>query len=499
MDFLRQQKSFYGKNLLLSFALGAWAAWMQGCAMAPVMTTEREQALGAEQAQLVEQAMGLVEDPELVGYVKAIGRRLAANSPRQDIEYTFNVVNMVEPNAFALPGGHLYVSRGLLALVNSEDELAGVMAHEIAHVAAKHHLREAAATAVTSPFRIVTGVAGLATGMVLPRIGQTIAGVGQAASGLIVASYSREQEREADRIGQEILVNAGWNPVGLSRFLKTLERHEALQPQTEEGQKSYFSTHPPLAERVEKTADKATKLTPTTARPIAKNRADLLARLEGLLVGDDPEEGVFIGTSFLQPALDFSMQFPNKWKGMNTRFYVVAQPPEEDATILVMLAGEGNDPLAVARAVEEKLEINLLENAQAVRIGRFRAVWTRVGVRTSEGDIGLDLTWIAHRGLVYQIMGMSPMESFKDYAESLKGIAWSFRPLSKAERAKIKEARLRVARARGGETLKGLINRLNAAWTPAEAAIANATEQNARLKKDQLIKVPILEPYKGRK
>lgn len=193
------------------------------------------------------------------------------------------------------------------------------------------------------------------------------------------------------------------------------------------------------------------------------------------------------------------MQFPNKWKGMNTRFYVVAQPPEEDATILVMLAGEGNDPLAVARAVEEKLEINLLEKAQAVRIGRFRAVWTRVGVRTSDGDIGLDLTWIAHRGLVYQIMGMSPMESFKDYAESLKGIAWSFRPLSKAERAKIKEARLRVARARGGETLEGLIKRLNAAWTPAEAAVANATEQNARLKKDQLIKVPILEPYKGRK
>ena len=116
--------------------------------MTPIMTSEGEQEFGVKMAKEVERTMGLYDAPKLVAYVKKLGRRLSEHSPRQDVSYAFHVVDMVEPNAFALPGGYIYVSRGLLALVNDEEELAGVLAHEIAHVASRHHAKSTGMRAI---------------------------------------------------------------------------------------------------------------------------------------------------------------------------------------------------------------------------------------------------------------------------------------------------------------------------------------------------------------
>ena len=154
-----------------SFAGLLTALVFQGCAMNPVTgrpdfvltTTEGERKIGEDAAREVEESMGLTEDPALAAYIEAIGKRLAMQSPRKDVEYQFYVVEMVEPNAFALPGGFVYVSRGLLALANSEDELAGVLGHEIGHVAARHSVRRMSAAA---PFALVAGITGGAVGLV---------------------------------------------------------------------------------------------------------------------------------------------------------------------------------------------------------------------------------------------------------------------------------------------------------------------------------------------
>jgi len=130
--------------ILLGMSLLAF--FLSGCAVNPVsgrsevvlISAEEERELGAQEAEKVEKSMGLVDDPEIVAYVKTVGHRLAEYSPRQDVDYTFQIVDLGVPNAFALPGGYVYVSRGLLVLVNSEDELAGVMGHEIGHVAGRH-------------------------------------------------------------------------------------------------------------------------------------------------------------------------------------------------------------------------------------------------------------------------------------------------------------------------------------------------------------------------
>ncbi len=500
----QRQRRMSLRTMLLhvGLAMGLVAILVEGCAQNPVsgrpevslVSAEKEREIGAELARKVEQIMGLVEDPELVAYVEAIGGRLAQHSPRKDVEYAFYVVDMVQPNAFALPGGYVYISRGLLPLVNSEDELASVIAHEIAHVAARHAVQRVNVAAATAPVRIVTGITGLATSIVSPRLGQMVAGAGQAASALVLAPYSRDQERQADRIGQELAARAGWDPRGIATFLETLNRDEKLRS-GESSRYSFFATHPSTPDRVTRTVRYASDLTATPAEPISKDHADLLARFDGLLIGENPAEGVFTEGRFLQPSLDFTLLFPPKWETQNAPTFAAAKAPEEDALILLQVVEAGDDPLQVVRSLEEKVEFGLLENAQQTPIDGLNAVRSVITVRTSDGKIGLDLTWIAHKGLIYQITAMSPIARFDTYRTVFLTTAMSFRPLSAAERAGIQATRLRIASAQGEETLGQLIERVNGAWTTAEAAVANAIQEDARLRPGQLIKVPIREPY----
>src|SRR5216110_3142734 len=155
-----------------------------------LMSAAEERRIGAEQAAEVARTIGLVDDPRLGTYVQEVGRRLAARSPRRDVTYTFAVVDMAEPNAFALPGGPVYVSRGLLVLTNSEDELAGVLGHEIGHVAARHAVRRVTRAA---PLAVVTGLGAAVTSIVSPMLGDLVGGIGGVAGAFVLAPYSRER------------------------------------------------------------------------------------------------------------------------------------------------------------------------------------------------------------------------------------------------------------------------------------------------------------------
>ncbi len=213
-----------GRNQAPLVLLAA-ALTLAACAVNPVthrpelavVSRSTELELGSEQAKAIAAAMGLVPDGPLVAYVRAVGARLAARSPRQDVPYAFHVVDLPEPNAFAVPG-HVYVTRGLLILLNDEDELAGVLGHEIGHIAARHavqHLSRAL------PAGIVTGLVSGVTGMASPLLGNLVRAGGELATDTLLAPYSREQEREADRVGQDIAAQRRLGPGGA----RPLARH----------------------------------------------------------------------------------------------------------------------------------------------------------------------------------------------------------------------------------------------------------------------------------
>ena len=295
------------------------------------ITQSRVDEMGDEEAKKVEQMLGLVKQAKLVAYVDAVGRRLVAVSELPNDEWSFQIVATAEPNAFALPGGHIYVSRGLLALVNSEDELAGVLGHEIGHVTARHTTKRIGAAAVTAPFAIASGIAGAALGIVSPALGNAVGSTGQLlATGLVVAPFSRSQEDEADEIGQSLATKAGYAPPALASFLRTLGREEKLASDKPRKQ-SILDYHPMTPDRVKKISQRATTLTQGASRPVARDRADLLSRLDGIVVGEDPIDGIFDDNFFLHPTFDLSIRFPAGWKTVNTPQAAGAVSPSEDA------------------------------------------------------------------------------------------------------------------------------------------------------------------------
>ncbi len=475
-----------------------------GCAMNPVtgrpdlvlLSEKDERQIGEEEAKKVEGSMGLTQDPQLAAYVEALGQRLAAQSPRTNVDYHFYVVEMVEPNAFALPGGFVYVSRGLLTLTNSEDELAGVMGHEIGHVAARHSVKRLSAAA---PFAIVGGITGAVTGIVSDQLSSAVTGITSFAGGIVLSPYSRDQEREADTVGIDIAGRAGWDPAALSSFLYTLEREEELQ-QGAPRKPSFFDSHPATPERVEDTAKHAKKVTRGPGQPIAADHAAFLRKLDGLVVGPNPADGLLNDNRFVQPDLDFTFEFPGGWKTDNSRQAVVGAEVEGKALSLLRAAAEGNDPLDVPRAVEQSLKkrdpkASLMDKVQRIRIGDLPAARAVLQTRTKAGPTTIHLTWIAHKGLIYQLTGVTPVKEYSRYESTFATIAQSFRPLTASERSAVTVNRLRVISAREGETLAQVIERTNSTWSPESAAVANGLHTTSRLTAGQLLKLAITERY----
>jgi predicted Zn-dependent protease len=477
-----------------------------GCAVNPVsgrpeaavLSAEQERELGDEEAKQVEASMGLVADPALLAYVQAVGNRVAKQSPRQEIAYTFQIVNRPEPNAFALPNGNIYVSRGLLVLANSEDELAGVLAHEVVHVAARHTVRSANVAVATSPLRIATGIAGVGVGILAPRVGEGIMGLGETATAAFLAPYGRSQEREADDIGIELAARAGYDPTGLPRILQTLEREGALNRDGPPRQ-SFFDTHPATPERVRETLGRAASLHPASAAPVARTHRDFLVRLDGLLSGDDPADGTFVEARFVHPGLDITVRFPAGWQTRNTPRAVLAHPRDKEAAVLLTVAGKGDDPAQVVREAERAAGVSLLARATMLEVNGLRAVRSVVAAEGGGASTTLDITWIAHEGVVSRLVGVSPTPRYGAYRPLFDQVVSSFRALTPADLAQIRDARLRLVTAEAGERPEDLARRTGSVWSGEQIAVVNDLASDARLAAGQELKVALPEPYRNRR
>src|SRR4029079_18456693 len=259
------------------------AAMVGGVAAGGCLTIspKQERELGRQDAEEVERTVGLVRDRKLIDYIGGIGRRLVQASGRTDINWQWNVADDGGANAFAVPGGWVYVTRGLLAITNREDELAGVIAHEMAHVTERHAVARVGAA---TPLAVLFGVPSSLLGMVSPSLGDAGIDAGRAVSGLALAPYSRDQELEADRLGTTLAARAGWDPGALAEFLATLERAEALAGARKRS--SFFATHPGRLYGVPRTQP-AVRSRPAAAALIRTTRAALLGRLDGLVLGDN--------------------------------------------------------------------------------------------------------------------------------------------------------------------------------------------------------------------
>jgi predicted Zn-dependent protease len=453
-----------------------------------LMSTDQEKRIDAEAAEQIEQQIGLVQDPALNAYVDEIGQALAANSPRQDVRYSFHILAMDEPNAFALPGGHIYISRGLLALTNNESELANVLGHEIGHVAARHAAQRDALMKVMQVMNVLATV-GVAAG------GATNAGTGGPVGNPGLYSFSRKHESEADEIGQDLAVMTGIDPGGMGTLMKSLDSSTRLKIGYSR-QTSYFDTHPAASERAAAAATAAQVRRWKASFALARNRTEYYARLEGLELGTPAAEGVVVDDRFMHPDLGIALRFPSGWEIKNTQAAVIGVSPGQGAALMLELAGEGDDAEAAALAFLEAGHVEA-EQAGPIVLGDFDAYRLSGALPTAAGNREAVVAFIAHEGLIFRLTGFALRGKFARFEGVFRSFARRFTPLAEADRALIDELQLQITTARGGETLAELSARTGNTWALTETAVFNRIRTNAKLEAGQPIKIAIRVPYTG--
>jgi predicted Zn-dependent protease len=478
-----------------SVALATGVSLLAGCATNPVSgnrevvfaSREDELKAGKQASELVAQQMGLMPDAPRTRYVKDLGASLAIHSPRQDIPYEFHIIDMKDPNAFALPGGYVYVSRGLMLLANDEAALAGAIGHEIGHAAARHSVQRQTRSA---PLAILTGVTAGVVGLVSPALGRGVGSVAGLANTAALAPYGRDQEREADRVGQDIAAEAGFAPDGISQLLESLGREQALHEDRREGP-SFLSTHPSSAERVANTRAHAVELTTSKLQTPSPSQRAFYNRIDGLVVGDRAAGGVFVEeVRFLHPDMNFKLRFSDGWETHNGQDFVGAVSPDENAAVVLQVDKPSTDPVASARAFLAAQGLELGEPT-AIDVNGMKGARV-VGTQSKRGIV---LTWILHGDTMFQISGVGPEKSFGRDRPLLLATADSFASLTQADRGEIRETRVRIFSPQAGESLSEIVRRVGGEGELDFIAVVNGIETGTQLSAGQLLKIPVSERY----
>lgn len=434
-------------------------------------TPQAEERVGQEEAERVRGSMGMIEDPEIVEWIDAIGRRLSRHAPGYRYDYSFQVADQAAPNAFALPGGAIFITRGTLILANSEAEIANVLGHEVAHVAQRHAAAQMGA--------------GLGGG-----------GFMQALQGPSRAAYSRDLERSADRVGQGLAALAGYDPNGLSRFLRGLDLSQRNQIGYSPGT-GFFASHPSSSSRAAETRQRAGQIAWTPSPSIVEGRDAYLQKIEGLVVGDAGSQGVFLGERFVHPDLAFTLRFPDGWDTLNTPAAAGAFSPDRRSQIALEAGGKGRDPVQAAdefiATMQEAGGTLNVHRREDVKL-RGRMAHRLTGTASSGGGrVFVVMHFVPHGGAIYRITGVTLSESKQAI---FLAVVRSFRPATRELVEQVSETRLRLATARNGESIKALVQRTRSTWGIQETAVVNALQADQRFAGGELVKIAVSQPYR---
>ncbi len=460
----------------------------------PAAAQSDDEKIGAEVAEQVEALIGIYEMPGTSDYVAAIGSRLAGNLEDNPFTFKFAIVDQFEPNAFALPGGWVYISRALLVLANNEDELAGVIGHEITHVTERHSAKRQRRGILGGVLQIPGAIIGSVVDEDLGRLlNAPIAAVNQ----LGLATYSRGQENEADKLGMRLSAKSGYDPTALADILSHLEADVEMLT-GEKRKATFFDSHPTTPDRVKNINKEAEKIEWSRQKPIASERREFLRKLDGIWYDQNPAAGIFKDEHFYQADMGFTLTFPKGWTSLNTPQHVGAYADEEKAVVFVAVAGD-EDPTAYAAEFEERLRkehgVSPLKS-HAVEGDKWKGYHVSLeeeGQRGGERSY-LHYLWAKMGGVTYQLVAAGADR----YREALRETALSLRPLAKKDWESIAALRVRIIEARDDENLTQLGKRTGNRWTPAYTAVVNDLAVDQKLEAGTLVKITRREQYKSR-
>ena len=445
------------------------ACCLAACATNPVtgktqlmlISESQEIEMGKAMLAQTEQETGFVADAALQSYVSGIGMTMARASERPNLPWEYHVIDDAAINAFAAPGGFVFVTRGILTYLNSEAELAAVLGHETGHVTARH-----SAAMVSQQQLGGLGLVGLSIWQ--PKLG----GLLSTAGSLYFLNFSRNDERQADGLGFRYAMHAKYDPREMAKTFQTIQRVSNTGSSRMPG---FLSTHPDPGDRVVYT--KAWADTIKSFAGLSVDRDRYLGRINGLLFGEDPEQGYFESGRFLHPTLQLRFDMPNGWKGVNQRSQVILGEPNGQAQI-TFSAAKGATPDAAAQTFLAQQGVQNL-GLQRVSVNGDPATMAQFAGMTSDNQaVRGEVLFVQHGGAVYQFLGITLATSWPTLGPAISQSLRSFGPTAGSQQFRQRKY-LRVVTMTRATSVADLAAQSGGAIAVQDLAIMNAVAETA--------------------
>jgi predicted Zn-dependent protease len=464
---------------------GALLLLLAGCAINPatgqrqlsLMSEGQEIQMGREADPDIVASMGLYPDESVQTYVQELGSELAAHSERTELPWTFRVLDDPLINAFALPGGFVYVTRGIMVHFESEAELVGVLGHEIGHVTARHSVNQ------ISKAQLAT--IGLGVGMILAPELQRYEPLASASMQLLFLKFGRDDERQSDELGVRYMSRVGYDPAQLGGVMAMLGQVTAGEGG---GPPEWLSTHPNPENREETIRELAAQ-TPVALDPPLVRRDEYLPHLEGMVYGNNPREGYFDGQHFYHPDMAFQLDFPQGWQTANSKQAVQAGSAEGDAMLALTLA-EGATPAAALSAFlsQEGMEAG---QASSVPVNGVPAAAADFRFAGQDGTLQGRVMFIDHQGTILRFVGATPVDAWAARRAAVRASLESFRVLSDRSILDLQPARIRLLTLPGAMDLDTFLRQEGAGDRVEDVRLLNRLQGNPTLPAGRILKVPV--------
>jgi predicted Zn-dependent protease len=465
------------RALLCASPLLAGLLVAAGCAVNPatgkrqlsLVSEAQEIEMGRKADRLIEAQMGLYGGAALQDYVQSIGDRLAAVSERPDLDWTFRVVDDSSVNAFALPGGYIYITRGIIAHLNSEAELATVIGHEIGHVTARHSVNQMSKAQLAQ--------LGLGLGMVLsPEAAQQFGGYAEMGVGVMFLKFGRDDERQADDLGLRYMVAADYDARPAPQVFDVLGRVSGSSGA--DRLPGWLSTHPAPENREADLKRKIASLEHDFGGS-KLGRQEYLAHIDGIVFGADPRDGYFKESRFYHPKMAFRFDFPEGWTRFNGRAAVIAKNPQADAIVRVTISSERTPSQALERFFEQH-DFRAGASWRA-DVNGYSVSSQWFAVETSKGPGRGLVAYLRHDDDVYEVLGFAIESRWETDGGALERSVASFDRLNDPAALSVEPARLRIVEPPSAMTLARFADRYDATVPVETLSLINNVEDSSSL------------------
>ncbi|WP_266205533.1 M48 family metalloprotease [Pontibacter kalidii] len=449
-----------------------------------LMSEEQEIALGAQSDPAVLAQFGLYEDKALQQFIQQKGQAMAAVSHRPELKYEFKIVDSPVINAFALPGGYVYFTRGIMAHFNNEAQFAGVLGHEIGHITARHSVQQQSKATLAQ--------VGLIGAMVIsPEIAQ-LGDVASQGLGLLFLKFGRDDERESDELGVEYSTKIGYDATEMADFFLTLQRQQAGSGSAIP---DFLSTHPNPADRYTRVHELAAawkkKENLTTAKV---ERNEYLKRIDGIVYGEDPRQGFVENSVFYHPELKFRFPIPSNWGYLNSpQVFQMAQKEGKAMMNLMLVPGETLE--AAAQALMQGYNLQPVESKSTTVNGlpalAIVADQQPQQQQQQQQPVIRTLTYLIRYGNNnYSLMGITTADDFDNYFQTFSNTMQNFAELTEADKLNRKPERIQIVTVQQTATLSQILQNHNIKQDRLEEfAILNGMELTDRVEKGTMVKV----------